>query len=227
MEEADRAARAGAAHGTVITADEQTRGRGRRGRTWSSIPGAGLSLSVVLRPPVALADVPPITLAAGVAVCDAVNSLGVEASIKWPNDVVVAGKKMAGILTEMSSSSMKLEHVVLGIGVNVSAVPVDVADVGISLDQALGRPSTLATVYVALVAELSTWLTRFFEHGLDAIAPACRQRAWLGARVTSSSPPLAGWARDIGDDGALIVEDDVGNRHSIVAGELTWSMKRS
>jgi len=182
-------------------------------------------MSVVLRPPLALANVPPITLAAGVAVCDAVNSLGAGASVKWPNDIVVANRKMAGILTEMSSSSMRVEHVILGLGVNVSAVPEDVSELAISLDEALGRASSSAAVYVAVVSQLETWLTRFFAPGLGAIVPAFRERAYLGVRVCSESPPLSGWARDIGPDGALIVEDDAGTRHSIVAGELTWSMK--
>ena len=102
-DEADALARAGAPHGTVVIARAQRAGRGRDGRVWASPRDAGLYLSAVIRPPLAPAAVPPVTLAIGVGVCDAARALGAPALLKWPNDVLVHGKKLAGVLVEAHS----------------------------------------------------------------------------------------------------------------------------
>src|SRR5262249_7148114 len=134
--------RAGAPHGTVVVADEQTQGRGRQGRSWGSPPGANLHLSAVLRPPLPPHEAPPLTLAAAVAVCDALRGLGADARIKWPNDVVIDDRKVAGILTESSTRGGGLDAVVIGIGVNVNWTELapELAATATSVALAVGRP---------------------------------------------------------------------------------------
>ena len=118
-DEAARLARGGADHGTVVIARSQRAGRGRAGRVWASPPGLGLYLSAVVRPPLPLALVPPMTLAIGVGVCEAAREAGADARLKWPNDVLARGRKLAGVLVEAQSQGGRLEVVVVGIGVNL------------------------------------------------------------------------------------------------------------
>jgi BirA family biotin operon repressor/biotin-[acetyl-CoA-carboxylase] ligase len=178
--------RAGGAHGLVVIADTQSKGRGRQGHVWHSPPGENLYLSVLLRLDVAPLRVPPLTLAAGVAVADAVNALGVRASLKWPNDVLVerdgAYRKVAGILTEMSTRGMRADAIVVGIGLNVNteAFPPELP-LASSLRREAGgaafdRADVAARVLVALeervdrfIAEPTRLLARAFAHlGSDA-----------------------------------------------------------
>ncbi|RMH38594.1 MAG: biotin--[acetyl-CoA-carboxylase] ligase [Deltaproteobacteria bacterium] len=220
-DEADRLARAGAPHGAVVTAREQTAGRGRAGRSWYSPPGDNLYLSVVLRPPLAPRDVPPIALAAGVGVCDAVNAAGVPASVKWPNDVLVDGHKIAGVLAEASCRGERIDHVVLGIGVNVNgtAFPGGLRTPPTSLRLALGgTPVDLPAFRDALLAHLERWLDRLFSGGVAAIAEAwCTRCPAIGRPVVADG--VAGVARGLDADGALIVDTPAGPRR-VVAGDV-------
>ena len=192
-DEAGRLARAGARHGTVVIADTQRAGRGRDGRAWSSPPG-GLYLSAVIRPPLALAEVPPMTLAIGIAVCDTVRELGAAAALKWPNDVLVRGRKLAGVLLEAQSQATRLEAVVVGIGVNLVTSSALVATAGdptalpfgadgraqvpaIALDEAAGAETTRDDFAAALLAKVEYWVDHYIASGLDAIIPAW-QRGW-------------------------------------------------
>ena len=168
---ADRLAADGAPHGTVVVADAQDRGRGRMGRTWFSPPGAGLYVSVVLRPevlenPFALRRTvtlaSSVSLTAGVAIAEAVRAAtGLPAGIKWPNDLVVERRKLCGILAEAcSSAGHVLQHVILGYGINVrpAAYPPDIADRATSLETELGRPVDRAEVLAESLACLAEWL---------------------------------------------------------------------
>ncbi len=119
-DEAHRLADLGALHGEVVVAEAQTRGRGRRGRDWVAPPGKSLTFSVILRPTIAPARAPEITLVAAVALAEALRELGAHATrIKWPNDLECKGRKIAGLLTELRAEVDRVRHVVLGIGVNV------------------------------------------------------------------------------------------------------------
>src|SRR5262249_55503202 len=120
-DEAMARARGGAPHGTAVVAEAQSRGRGRQGRGWQSLPGEDIYLSVVLRLDLPPHAPPPVTLAAGAATCDTVNQFAAGASIKWPNDVLLSGLKVAGILTEASTRGDRVEAVILGVGLNVNA----------------------------------------------------------------------------------------------------------
>ena len=221
-----RLAQCGAVHGTVVIADAQTAGRGRVGRTWFSPPGAGLYMSIVLRPeadPQAL-----LTLASGVAVADGVRaSTGLVCTLKWPNDLLVGKRKIAGILAEGTSEGSRLLHIVLGIGLNLraAAYPADLRDRVTSIESELGRPADRARVIVEVLAALNQRFTDLRERNFDVILSAWRERAagFRGALVEWDPPggTRRGRVQDIDDTGALVVHDGV-RFERLVAGEVRW-----
>ena len=111
----------GAEHGTVVVADKQTAGKGRRGRVWESLSGENIYMSILLRPEINVNQAPMITLVMAYSVVKAIRKLGfTEAQIKWPNDIVISGKKVCGILTEMFTKDTGIDYVVVGVGINVN-----------------------------------------------------------------------------------------------------------
>jgi BirA family biotin operon repressor/biotin-[acetyl-CoA-carboxylase] ligase len=223
-DEASRLAAGGAPHGTIVVAGEQTAGRGRQGRAWHSPPGDNLYLSCLLRPDLAPRDVSGITLAAGIAVCDALNFFSVGASLKWPNDVVAAGGKLAGILTEMSTRAHTIEHVVVGIGVDANTIdfPPELASVATSLRRETGAVVDLGALEASVCGELERWFDRFFGGGLGAIRDDWTSRARLGERerARSGQREIEGRSVGIDDGGALQIADDDGRLHRVVAGDV-------
>ncbi|HEY4240171.1 MAG TPA: biotin--[acetyl-CoA-carboxylase] ligase [Kofleriaceae bacterium] len=223
-DEAARLARAGASHGAIVLALAQSAGRGREGRAWQSPPGAGLYLSCVLRPPLALPAVPPLTLALGIAVCDAARAFGAPAAIKWPNDILVPGKgpgkKLAGVLVEAQSQGARLEAVIAGIGVNLRG-PVAL-DTAIALDEAADRPAPREAFLVELLARCETWIDRYVAGGIAAIAPAWRERMARGirARATVGGAAVVGELAGLADDGALLLRAADGAVHAVRSGDV-------
>ncbi len=206
-ERARALAAAGAPHGTLVTADEQSAGRGRQGRTWSAPPKSAVLMSVVLRE---LSETLP--LAAAVAVCEA---LPVEALIKWPNDVWIDGRKVAGILVEGRPQE---GWAVLGIGLNVAAeqFPDELNATSLTLS---GAAVSVDESLVALVGSLETWLSRSTEE----ILAAWRSRdALLGRTVRWANGSQDGVAAGVDDSGALIVDTAAG-RVTLDAGEVHLS----
>ncbi len=221
-DEAARLARAGAAHGTVVTADSQRAGRGRRGRRWHSPPGENLYLSCIVRPQLAPAEAVAITLAAGLGVSDAVRQVGVEATLKWPNDVLVNGRKLAGILTEMSTASAAVEHIIVGIGVNLGqqAFPPPLDQVATSLSEH-GVSVERAAFLDMLLADLERRFESFFRDGVEALSDAWTARADRApVQVTASGRTILGRVVGLASDGCLLVEDAAGVRHRVIAGDV-------
>ena len=219
-----------AAHGTVVVADSQDAGRGRRGRHWHSPPGLNLYISCILRPRLPAHRVPPLTLCAGLAVAEAVNSLGVKPSIKWPNDVLVGGRKLAGILTETTSRGHEVDSVITGIGVNVNdrSLPADLSATSLAteLHRTVDRDALLAD----LCARFDGWYRRFLSGGSADIAPALwRWSALREERVQAlvDGRRTTGIIVGLDDDGALIIEDDGGTRHRVISGEITTAEPRA
>lgn len=222
-DEAGRLARAGARHGTVVIASSQTAGRGRDGRSWSSPPGFGLYLSAVLRSPLPLQDVPPMTLAIGIGLCDAIRATGVEASLKWPNDALVDGKKLAGVLVEAQSQGSRLEAVVIGIGVNIAGeIPPAIAGIATTLEDASGKPIDREAFIAALLAYVERWVDRYVAMGLEEIIPEWTDRMAVGlsARATIDGSALTGEVYGLADDGALILRDGDGALHRVRSGDV-------
>jgi BirA family biotin operon repressor/biotin-[acetyl-CoA-carboxylase] ligase len=211
--------------GLVVIADRQTAGRGRLGRSWASPPGAGIYVSVVLRPSSSAAML--LTIAAGVAVAEGIASAtGLSPQVKWPNDVQVGGRKLAGILAEGA-----VGHVVLGVGINVqpAAYPADVAARATSIETELGRPVDRGLVLAECLAALASHYRELQNDCGRLVVDAWRRRAapMLGRRVEweSAGQRLTGVAENIDDDGALIVEVGAGGaraRVKIRSGEVRW-----
>jgi BirA family biotin operon repressor/biotin-[acetyl-CoA-carboxylase] ligase len=216
------------AEGFLVVADRQTAGRGRRGHTWFSPPGAGLYVSVVLAPGTAPIDprraTTLTTLAAGVAVAEGIDaSTGLRADLKWPNDLFAARRKLAGILAETAGGGF----VVVGYGINLAAtaLPPELRERATSLESELGRAVDRELVLVETLAALARRYDDLLAGRFNAILDAWRGRApaAAGARVswTTNAGPLSGVTAGIDDDGALLVNVD--NRTvRIVAGEVAW-----
>ena len=237
--------------GAVVIADAQTAGRGRRGSTWFSPPGSGLYISVILMPgrarPSPERATSLLTLAAGVAIAEGIERVtGLGPQIKWPNDLLVGRRKLAGILAEgvvadRADRSAGIGLVVLGYGINVGlmSVPADLRERTTSLEAELGRAVDRAAVAAESLAALAARYDDLLTGRFDAILDAWRRRSpsSLGTRVTwapGSTAGAAGTAAVTGDtrsgltagideDGALLVRTSLGTER-VVAGELTWEI---
>ena len=221
---AARLAAAGAPEGTVVTASHQTAGRGRRGRLWLDGKGESLLMSVVLRPPVAPGQAPQLSLVGAVAIVDALRALGgLRAAIRWPNDVMVNERKICGMLPEATTSGPgALGHVILGIGLNVnqSTFPEPLQSLATSVRLETGRVSDLGEVREAVLAALDHWYARFLAAGLDGLREAWLARSQSIGRRARAGDGRAGVAVDLGDDGALVVQTESGERLRILAGDV-------
>jgi BirA family transcriptional regulator, biotin operon repressor / biotin---[acetyl-CoA-carboxylase] ligase len=227
----DDARNAAGPAGHVVVADAQTAGRGSRGRSWQSPPGTDLYLSIVDRLPVALAELPPLTLAVGLGVADAVDALllsssGARAQVKWPNDVLIQGRKCAGILVEASSGLPAGDCVVIGIGLNVNRGHFPVELTGNATSLALSAGDELSPVALDRTLALRVLLTHV-ERRVDSFV-----RDGAAETVRALTPRLAllgqaarcdeqdGVVRGVADSGALLFETARGV-DAVVAGRLT------
>jgi BirA family transcriptional regulator, biotin operon repressor / biotin---[acetyl-CoA-carboxylase] ligase len=207
----------GAGHGEVVIAEAQSAGRGRRGRPWSSPPRRNLYFSVVLRPDLPPARAPELTLVASVAICEALRQAGVEAGIKWPNDLQASGRKIAGILTELAAEADRVSWVVVGVGVNVNAraedFPPEVRADATSVLLERGQPAPRALLAAACFTSLEEWVDRHAEEGFGPVAAAWRRRSvTLGREVVVrvEGQEIVGTAEDIDETGALLVRGRAG-----------------
>ncbi len=225
--EAKRRAQEGAPHGSVFVAEEQTGGKGRLGRVWKSPPKTGLWFTLLLRPNATPEQVTNLTLFAGLAVSRAIHALtGLPAQIKWPNDVVIEGKKVCGILTEMAAEMESVEYVIPGIGVNVNteSFPEDIAWKATSLYLSTGKKWSRATVLQAILREMEELLHRQEEKGTGAVLAEYRENCvTIGKPVSTQrgNIRLSGIAEDITDTGELIVRQSNGSELIINSGEVS------
>lgn len=213
------AALAGAPAGLVIVAGHQQAGRGRRGAAWVCPPGEGLAFSVLLRPSETKALWPRLSLAAGLAVAEGLDRHGVAAEVKWPNDVWVGGRKIAGILVEAGE-----DFVVVGVGINVGVTtfPEALADSATSLALECGEPPGLPLVLASVLERLPVWQAKIgadFEELLRRFRERC---ALTGRRIrlATAEGTLTGAAEGIGDGGELLVRTPEGLRRIVQADEV-------
>jgi BirA family biotin operon repressor/biotin-[acetyl-CoA-carboxylase] ligase len=211
----------GAADRTVVVADTQTAGRGRRGRLWHDEPGASLLVSIVVRPRLAVAELPKLSLTTAVAVADAVEALtGPIVRVKWPNDVLVGGRKIAGILLESRAAPTPL--VVVGIGLNLGqrGFSPELAATATSVRVETGRAIERETMLDDVLAAFDRWRTM-----LEATGFAPVRTRWLELAETIGRTvridDRRGTVVDLDADGALVLRDPAGGIHRVVAGELT------
>jgi BirA family biotin operon repressor/biotin-[acetyl-CoA-carboxylase] ligase len=210
----------GAPEGALVVADHQTAGRGRWGRTWLSRPGSGLLFSLVLRPDELAAAMGLLTTAAGVACAEGIEgATGLPAGIKWPNDVMVNGRKVAGILVETRSAGSKLDIAIVGVGINVHGRPAAVGDGATSLAAEAGSAPARAEVLAAVLDALE----RLYRAGPDVVIERATARSdVLGRRVRvrfADGSSLDGVAARLLESGALEVDDD-GLLVDVRAGEI-------
>ncbi len=216
----------GAAHGETVIAEAQTAGRGRRGRSWVSPPGRNVMFSVVLRPELPPARAPELTLVASVAICDALRQAGVAAGIKWPNDILAGGRKIAGILTELAAEPDRVHWVVVGVGVNVNLrreeLPEELREVATSVLLERGEPAPRALFAAACLTALEAWVDAHAEQGFAPIRAAWRERSVTLGRevlVRADGRDVTGTAEDIDEQGALLVRTPAGLER-ILAGDV-------
>lgn len=217
-----------APHGTVVIAEEQTAGRGRLGRKWYSEKSSGIYASIVLRPPLAPSTAPVLTLLAGVAAQNAVRAAtGLSGDIRWPNDLLINGKKVCGILTEMRAEVDRLHMVVLGIGINVnqSSMPDELREIATSLALEGGRQYSRLHLLAELLRDIERYYHMLLNEGSAAIV-----REWSAAstyadgkrvRVRASRDDYSAVTSGLDASGALKVCRDDGRQELLVAAEIT------
>jgi BirA family transcriptional regulator, biotin operon repressor / biotin---[acetyl-CoA-carboxylase] ligase len=218
----------GALDGEIVIAEQQTQGRGRLQRAWISPPFVNLYLSILLRPAMAPSDAPQITLMAAVALAETVDLfVPGKVAIKWPNDILLGGKKVAGILTESSVAAERIHHVVLGIGINInfpaSMMPPEIRERAISISDCAGAAVSREAFFVRLIRDLDRCYGILEEKGFGALAPAWERRFNLcgqRVRVETGNETITGIATGIDNGGALLVQTDSGRAERILAGDV-------
>lgn len=224
MDEAFRLGMEGAPEGTLVCAETQNKGRGRLGRAWSSPRGKGIYCSLILRPQLPPGQLSRLTLTAAVALAEALrDAAGIEPSIKWPNDILVGGKKLAGILTELRAETDQVKFVVVGIGINVNTSASQLVDGAASLRTETGRIFNRVVVLRHILRSFETWYAVLEQGHFDRVVKAWKARsATLKKRVRISGPGgmVEGLAVDLDTDGALLVRQDSGVIVKKTAGDL-------
>jgi len=215
-----------APEGTLVVAESQSRGRGRLGRDWDSPPGLGLYVSLLLRPPLPPTEMPRITLTAAVAVVRALKrAAGLAPGIKWPNDLLVSGKKVGGILTEMETESDRIRHLVVGLGLNVNnrEFPPPLHRTATSLALAAGTAFSRRLILQAWLEEFEALYDLFLNQDFPVILEQWRQyNVTLGQTVTVRQGPreISGLALEVAEDGALLVQQKTGEIIRVTSGEI-------
>lgn len=213
--------------GTVIVAESQTAGRGRLGRSWSSADGQGIWMSLILRPRLPLAELPKLTMMAAVAVRAAIaDTTDLPALIKWPNDLLVNGKKVCGILAELSGEADSMAYLILGIGINVNQeredFPEELRESAGSLRMERGSGIDRMALMISVLQRLEEAYNRVGSEGFAGMLEDCRRfSATIGSTVTvrNGKQTLTGLAETIGEDGGLQLTLDSGETVSVYAGE--------
>ncbi|WP_245826439.1 MULTISPECIES: biotin--[acetyl-CoA-carboxylase] ligase [Rhodobacter] len=215
--------------GTVIVADAQTAGRGKYDREWASLPESSLTFSVLLRPARPVEDLAQTTLVIAVAIAEAISQLaGLETSIKWPNDLMVGGRKLGGILCELVlNDDGDPAHIIAGVGLNlhhrVSDFPSALQGFATSIALETGRKIDRLEMLNEVLEQLEVWLTHWERAGFEPIRQAWSARSCtLGSQITlnTNGLPLRGIAIRLETDGSLTLRDADGQLHNAICGEI-------
>jgi BirA family transcriptional regulator, biotin operon repressor / biotin---[acetyl-CoA-carboxylase] ligase len=227
-----RLAEAGAREGTVVLAEAQHAGRGRRGTPWFSPAGLNLYASVLFRPPIGASAVAAFSFITSLALSDAIWAEGVPATIKWPNDILIEGRKAAGSFGAVATSGDLVDYVILGAGVNLNIdrpaleQGLGAAAAGaISVREAAGRPIDRNRFTAAYLNCLEKWFDVYRVSGIPAVLQAWRERdvlagRWVGVRV-EGEPRYQGRVLGANSEGQLVVQDALDVQHRLIAGEVS------
>ncbi|MCS7286994.1 MAG: biotin--[acetyl-CoA-carboxylase] ligase [Anaerolineae bacterium] len=228
QDEAKRLAEAGAPEGTVVLAEEQTAGRGRLGRTWISPVGSSILMSVIFRPPLLPQQAHRLTMIASLSIAEAIESLTpLKVKIKWPNDILIAGKKAGGILTEIRALEDRILYAIVGVGLNVNVKISDsplspLAPYATSLSDELGYELPRFTLLQEILLRLEENY-RELRKGRDFRGDWLARLYPLGQEISVITPTgiLEGVAIDINEDGALLLATPEGEVKTVWAGDVT------
>jgi BirA family transcriptional regulator, biotin operon repressor / biotin---[acetyl-CoA-carboxylase] ligase len=220
-------AHAGEPEGAVVLAEEQTAGRGRAGRTWQSERAAGIYVTVLLRPRLAPVQAPLLTMMAGLSAHAAIQAVtGLEVDVKWPNDLLIRGKKVGGILTEMHAEPGAVRFVIVGIGLNVNQENFsgELGSIATSLRAETGKQESRLEVLVRLLREFETDYNRFLREGTASVTNRFEKVSSYAngkrVRVTNGSESFAGTTAGLGAEGLLQVKRDDGQVVTVIAGDV-------
>ena len=223
----------GADEGTVVLAENQSAGKGRLGRVWLS-PRGGLYFSIILKPKIKISDAVKLVFVASLAVAESIRNLyGLKVETKWPNDVLVDGKKVCGILAETSSIGERLKFVVLGVGVNANfnvkeAFPKELQESATSLQDMLGRKVEIEKLFKKLLERLERLYTLFLKNGFTQILEKWKKFAgFLGHRVEvlSDNQKWIGLALNVEEDGSLSLKLEDGTVKRFLFGDVTLRLE--
>jgi BirA family transcriptional regulator, biotin operon repressor / biotin---[acetyl-CoA-carboxylase] ligase len=218
---------AGEPEGAVVLAEEQTAGRGRAGHTWHSERATGIYATLLLRPQLAPVQAPLLTMMAGLSAHAAVQRVtGLNVDLKWPNDLLIHGKKVGGILTEMHAEPAQVRFVIVGIGVNVNQekFPVDLAETSTSLQMETGRAQSRLEVLVQFLREFESDYGGLQREGATSVVKRFEVTSSYArgkrVRVTNGKDSFTGVTAGLGDEGLLRVKRDSGEVTTVIAGEV-------
>lgn len=215
----------GVAEGAVAIAHEQTLGKGRRGKAWMSQKGHGLWMSVLVKPPIQPNEASKLTLVAGLSVCQALRNLGYDASIKWPNDIIIKNKKVCGILAEMTAQVEAIEFVVIGIGINtnVKSFPQELENIAISLKIISGADVKRSEVAAEVLNEFEKNYNLYIKNGFLSLKEEYETNCiTLNQEVQIiGKNGFEGFATAISDEGELVVRKADGRKEIVYSSEVS------
>lgn len=224
MDEAFELGLKGAPEGTIVCAETQTKGRGRMGRNWVSPAGKGLYFSLLLRPRLSCSEAAKLTLLSAVALCEALINIGeIGVQIKWPNDLLVGERKIAGILTELNAELDRVKFVVVGMGINVNAPVSQLPPGATSLKIESARKFSRIAVIKEILMSFEKWYDVLNKDGFEGIMDAWRKfSSTLGKRIRLEDQAgfVEGKAVDIAEDGGLLLLDDAGKILKKMSGDV-------
>ena len=218
----------GAPEGTIVVAEEQSAGRGRKGRSWLSANGDGICLSLILRPSMPPGEISQITLMTAVAIAETLLEIsGADVNIKWPNDILVNGKKIAGILTEMSMEMDVIDYIIIGLGLNVNTEKKlfgeDIKDLATSLYIVTGIHFSRSEIIRLFLQRFEKYYLLVQSDGFSSIIKRWKELSnIIGKYVTVdiSGRKISGTVDDIGEDGVMILKDEDDKKHRIISGDV-------
>lgn len=223
----------GAPEGTIVIAEQQMQGKGRMGRSWVSTPQKGIWFSFVLRPKIMPAFAAQLIFVSAVAVCRALRrSTGLEITIKWPNDLILEGKKIVGILTELSAEIDMVNYLVVGVGINANHRPEDfpaaIREKAGSLALAAGRSFRRTDLLLQVLKELEAEYREYHEAGFSNVIERWKAlNSTLGKEVMviSGDEKFSGWAYNLDESGRLLVQREDGSVSAVIAGDVSVRAK--
>ena len=227
-EEARKLAFAGYPHGTLVVADSQTGGKGRRGRSWHTPKGSSIAMSLILKPELGAEYASMLTLVQAMAVARAIEeNCGLKAQIKWPNDILINEKKVCGILTEMNMEGTKISSIIIGTGINVNqeSLPEDISDIATSLKKESGKTQSRENLIKSICMFFEEYFKLFMESkDLSGILEEYNLRLISSGRMVKVLDPkgeFVGQALGINAEGELLVKKESGEVVTVYAGEVS------